>query len=83
MIKKTANIIVKQRSRCVTWTIMLNLSTSLLLTSVGSESFKRHRLLVVIVLILPDVVSTTCAALAAVPEGGHGPAPSPVPAEAP
>lgn len=62
---------------------MLNLSTSVLLTSVRAESFERHRLVVVIILILPGVVSATCAALAAVTEGGHDPAPSPVPAEAP
>lgn len=44
---------------------------SVFLTSVRSESFERHRLLVVIVFILPDVVSALCAAPAAVAEVGH------------
>lgn len=44
---------------------------SVFLTSVGSESLERHRLLVVVILILPDVVSAVGAAPAAVAEVGH------------
>lgn len=44
---------------------------SVFLTSVRSESFKRHRLFVVVILVLPDVVCAVCAAPAAVAEVGH------------
>lgn len=44
---------------------------SVLLTSVRPESFERHRLIVLVVLILPDVVSALGAALAAVAQVGH------------
>lgn len=44
---------------------------SVFLTSVRSESFERHRLVVVVILILPDVVAALCAAPAAVAQVGH------------
>lgn len=41
------------------------------LTSVRLESLERHGLLVVVILVLPHIVTATCAALAPVVEVGH------------
>lgn len=50
-------------------TIILIMSVRL--TSVRFESFERHRLFVVVIFILPDIVAATCTALAPVVEVGH------------